>query len=163
MMLKVTKTMTTKRAYANSSSTSTLDLDTPTALQVSEEQPVNEHNDEFNDVPCTELPGSLPEFTPVNISQTIVWSQLSKNMITVNYSEIDKAYDKIIAWRKNSFLVPYDNTGRDFIDQLTKHLNDWNNRSGSQHVALKAFILLLALRQCKIQVKSQKLKITKNA
>ena len=91
MMLKVTKTMTTKRAYANSSSTSTLDLDTPTALQVPEEQPVNEHNDEFNDVLCTELPGSLGEFTPVNISQTTVWSQLSKNMITVNYSEIDKA------------------------------------------------------------------------
>ena len=73
--------------YANSSSTSTLDLHTPTALQVPEEQPVNEHNDVFNDVLCTELPGSLPEFTPVNISpgisQTIFWSQSSENVITV--------------------------------------------------------------------------------
>ena len=74
--------------YANSSSTSTLDLHTPTALQVPEEQPVNEHNDVFNDVLCTELPGSLPEFTPVNISpgisQTIFWSQSSENVITVS-------------------------------------------------------------------------------
>ena len=66
-------------------------------------------------------------------------------MITVNSSEIDTAYDKITAWRKNSFLVPYGKTGRDFIDQLTKHLNDWNNGSESQHVALKVFIVLLAL------------------
>ena len=78
--------------YANSSSTSTLDLYTPTALQVPEEQPVNEHSDEFNDILCTELPGSLTEFTPANISQTIVWSQSSENVITVNSSEIDKAY-----------------------------------------------------------------------
>ena len=70
---------------------------TPTALQVPEEQPVNKHNDEFNDVLCTELPGSLPEFTPVNISQIIVWSQSSENVITVNSSEIDKAYDEITA------------------------------------------------------------------
>ena len=83
--------------YANLSSTSTLDLHTPTALQVPEEhlQPVKEHNEEFNEILCTELPGSLPEFTPVNISQTIVWSQSSENVITVNSSEIDKAYDEI--------------------------------------------------------------------
>ena len=63
----------------------------------------------------------------------------------MNSSEIDKAYDEITAWRKNSFLVPHGKTGRDFIDQLTKHLNDWNNGSESQHIALKAFIVLLAL------------------
>ena len=131
-----------KSHYANSSSTSTLDLHTPTALQVPEEQPINEHNDEFNNILCTELPGSLPEFTPANISQTIVWSKSFENVITVNSSEIDKTYD---TWRKNSFLVPYGKTGRDFIDQLTKHLNDWNNGLESQHVALKAFIVLLAL------------------
>ena len=148
--------------YANSSSTSTLDLHTPTALQVPEEQPINEHNDESNDILFTELPGSLPEFTPANISQTVVWSQSSENVITVNSSEIDKAYDEITAWRKNSFLGPYGKTGRDFIDQLTKYLNDWNNGSESQHVALKAFIVLLALGVQKPSQRSKQ-KIIKNA
>ena len=70
---------------------------------------------------------------------------ISRGKAPVNSSEIDKSYDKITAWRKNSFLVPCGKTGRDFIDQLTKHHNDWNNRSESQHEALKAFIVLLAL------------------
>ena len=46
---------------------------------------------------------------------------------------------------KNTFLVPYGKTGRDFIDQLTKHIDDWNNRSPMQHLALKAAIVLLAV------------------
>ena len=139
--------------YANSSSTSMLDLHTPTALQVPEEQPINEHNDEFNDILCTELPGSLPEFTPAKISRTIVWSQSSENVITVNSSEIDKAYDEITAWRKNSFLVPYGKTGRDFIDQLTKHLNAWNNGSESQHVASKSVYCSPGARTAKTKSK----------
>ena len=36
-------------------------------------------------------------------------------------------------------------TGRDFIDQLTKHIDDWNNRSPLQHLALKVAIVLLAV------------------
>ena len=41
-------------------------------------------------------------------------------------------------------MVPYGKTGRDFIDQLTKLIDDWNNRSPMQHLALKAAIVLLA-------------------
>ena len=46
---------------------------------------------------------------------------------------------------KNTFLVPYGKIGRDFIDQLSKHINDWNNGSAMQHLALKAAIVLLAV------------------
>ena len=35
--------------------------------------------------------------------------------------------------------------GRDFIDQLSKHINDGNNATPMQHLALKATIVLLAL------------------
>ena len=44
-----------------------------------------------------------------------------------------------------TFLVPYCKTGRDFIDQLTKHIDDWYNRWPMQHLALKAVIALLAV------------------
>ena len=65
-------------------------------------------------------------------------------MITITTATIDDAYNEVTAWRKNTFLVPYGKTGRDFIDQLTKHIDDWNNRSPMQHLALKAAIVLLA-------------------
>ena len=41
-------------------------------------------------------------------------------------------------------LVPYGKIGRDFIDQVTSHINDWNN-SDNCHVSLKAAFVLLAV------------------
>ena len=43
------------------------------------------------------------------------------------------------------FLVPYGKLGRDFIDQLTMHVNQWYNKSDKQHIALKVVFVLLAL------------------
>ena len=64
-------------------------------------------------------------------------------MITITTATIDDAYNEVTTWRKNTFF-PYGKTGRDFIDQLTKLIDDWNNRSPMQHLALKAAIVLLA-------------------
>ena len=46
---------------------------------------------------------------------------------------------------QNIFLVPYGKIGRKFIDQITKHINDWNNSTESHHIALKAAFVLLDL------------------
>ena len=46
---------------------------------------------------------------------------------------------------KNTFLVPYGKVGRDFIDQLSKHINDWTNGTAMQHLGINAAILLLAV------------------
>ena len=35
-------------------------------------------------------------------------------------------------------LVPYGKIGRDFIAQVTSHINDWNKSSNNCHVSLKA-------------------------
>ena len=69
-------------------------------------------------------------------------------VVTVNSLEIINAYNEISFWRKKIF-------GREFIDQLTKHINDWNNRMESQHVTLKAAFVLLVLG---LQKSSQKSK-----
>ena len=42
-------------------------------------------------------------------------------------------------------LVPYGKIGRVFIDQVTSHINDWNNSSDNWHVSLKAAFVLLAV------------------
>ena len=76
-------------------------------------------------------------------------------VITVTLSTIDKAYNEISKWRKNTFLVPYGKVGREFIDKMTEHINDWNNGSKMQPIALKAAIVLLAVG---LQKPSQKSK-----
>ncbi|EDO35883.1 predicted protein [Nematostella vectensis] len=129
---------------ANLPPTFRLDLHTPTPPQASRE-PIDEGSDEMNETISMEVPGSLPDYIPVYSPETIVWGQSSGAPISINSSVIVNAYNEITTWRKNTFLVPYGKIGRDFIDQLTKHLNDWNNRSECQHIALKAFFVLLAI------------------
>ena len=46
---------------------------------------------------------------------------------------------------KNVFLVPYGKIGREFIDQVTSHINDSNSSSDNFHVSLKAAFVLLAV------------------
>ena len=57
-------------------------------------------------------------------------------------STIEDTYEE---WWKNTFIVPYGKIGKVFMDKFTEHINDWNNLSPLQHIALKAAIILLAV------------------
>ena len=93
-----------------------------------------------------DVPECLPNYATVNLPASINWDRNSDGeMITITTATIDDAYNEVTTWRKNTFLVPYGKTGRDFIDQLTKRIDDWNNRSPMQHLSLKAVIALLAV------------------
>ena len=92
------------------------------------------------------VPECLPNYMTVNLPALVNWGRNSNGgIITISTAMIDDAYNEVTTWRKNTFLVPYGNTGRDFIDQLTKHIDNWNNRSPMEHIALKAAIVLLAV------------------
>ena len=65
------------------------------------------------------------------------------------------AYNEIVTWRNNEFLVPYEKIGRDFIDQVTLHINDWNSDSENQHVSLKVAFVLIAVSLQKPSPKSK--------
>ena len=75
--------------------------------------------------------------------------------IVLQTSVITDAYNEIVTWRKNVFLIPYGKTGRDFIDQVALHINDWNNGAKCQHIALKAAFVLLAVGLQKPSPKSK--------
>ena len=91
-----------------------------------------------------------------NTGKSGTWDRNSDGeIITSSSSLINGAYNEITTWRKNTFLVPYGKKGRDFIDQLSKHINDWNNGTATQHLALEAAIVLLAVG---LQKPSQKSK-----
>ena len=102
------------------------------------------------------ITGEVPEYKHLLFPSSVFWGQDPEGRpITVNVSTIDDAYDEIVKWRKNTFLVPYGKIGREFIDKFTEHINDWNNGSPLQHIALKAAIVLLAVG---LQKPSQKSK-----
>ena len=88
----------------------------------------------------------LPEYNTVDTPATIEWGKYEDGApIRIQTSSITTAYNEIISWRKNVFLVPYGKIGRDFIDQLAMLINQWNNKSEKQHIALKAVFVLLAV------------------
>ena len=76
----------------------------------------------------------LPEYNTVNKPFIIRRKLNDGTAIFKSTSDIIEAYDEIIAWRKNVFLVPYDRVGRDFIYQISPHINEWNNSPDNQHV-----------------------------
>jgi hypothetical protein len=51
--------------------------------------------------------------------------------------------------------VPYGKTGREFIDQVTLHINEWNSGSEYQHVSLEAAFVLIAVGRQKPSPKSK--------
>ena len=101
-------------------------------------------------------PGHLPDFSAVDMPLIISWGRRAdRTIITINSSTITKAYDEITQWRKNTSLVPYGKVGREFIDQLTQHITEWNNASHAQHIALKIAIVLLATALQKPSMRSK--------
>ena len=64
--------------------------------------------------------GCLPEHNVVDKPSMITWGTRSDgSLIVIPTSIITDAYNEIVTWRKNVFLVPYGKTGREFIDQVT--------------------------------------------
>ena len=60
-----------------------------------------------------------------------------------------------------AFLVSYGKVGREFIDKMTEHINDWNNGSKMQPIALNAALYFLQSAY-KSLARSQRLRITKS-
>ena len=142
--------------YANSQGTARSDLHKTSASVNTTEIPGDaelleqaEQNDQNNE--C--MPGCLPEH---NKPSMITWGIRSDGShIVIPTSIITDAYNEIVTWRKNVFLVPYGKIGREFIDQVTLHINEWNSSSDNQHISLKAAFVLLDVALQKPSPKSK--------
>lgn len=92
------------------------------------------------------MPGCLPDYFPTAGPPLINWGkQNDGSTIILSSSTIRNAYNEIFRWKRNVFLVPYGKIGREFIDQVTSHIIDWNNSSNNCHVSLKAALVLLGV------------------
>ena len=126
--------------YGNSSQEKDLHIPSPSQIPVDSTQTESILED-YNS-----LLGCLPVFNPVAKRNEIFWSFDPDGVsIIIPTSTIASAYNEIVTWKKNVFLVPYGRTGMDFIDELTSRINDWNNGTDLQHISLKAVFVFLAV------------------
>ena len=141
--------------YANSRETAN-DLNmTSTSIEIPGGAELMEQIEQ-NDLDNVSVLGCLPEHNVVDKPSMITWGTRSDgSLIVIPTSIITDAYNEIVTWKKNAFLVPCGKTGREFIDQVTLHINDWNSNSDQQHISLKATFVLLAVALQKSSPKSK--------
>ena len=87
----------------------------------------------------------IPLYEELDTPRLIKWGNTNGVDILIPTSLFDNAYDEIVLWRKNTFLVLYGKVGGEFIDTLSNLIKQWNDCAQLQCIALKAFFVLLAL------------------
>ena len=58
------------------------------------------------------------------------------------YREINDAYETIVHWQKDLFMIPSGKAGKEFITELSSWLNKFNNDTPFQSIALKVYMIL---------------------
>ena len=85
---------------------------------------------------------NLPTFVPISHNPNL--SHNSLNGIEFA-SLVDKAYEKIITWKKNVFLVPSGKQGKKFVSILSYWLENFNKNTTFRGITLKVFMILASL------------------
>lgn len=105
------KILMVAKANADSSLLSYSDWLMPASLSLEYMSVENPYQDR------TEVLGCLPDCKPVSKPSSIYWGRKSDGAENwLNITAIFNAHNEVTTWRKNTFLVPYGKTGRDFID-----------------------------------------------
>ena len=98
--------------------------------------------DEYVD-PCPLPTCSLPDFQ---------WGSLDGKSIS---TAINEAYNDVIHWKCNIFLLPSSAAGKSFIQEITLLLEAFANASALESIALKASFVMQILLFQKLSQKSK--------
>ena len=106
----------------------------------------------FNCPFCTTVP-CLPPFNASN-GPNFTWGSTA---ITgpAFCEKIDQAYEFIVHWKHNLFLVPYGSAGSHFVTELAKLYESFGSASAMECIALKAAMVLPALLLQKPHIRSK--------
>ena len=96
----------------------------------------------------------LPTFTKSQQAEAeVTWGILSGRQQISNI--ISKAYNQIVQWKPNVFMIPSGSQGKLFVKELTRLFNAFNTESALESVAIKAAMIMPALLLQKPQTKSK--------
>ena len=76
------------------------------------------------------------------ISSKYTWGNHESDTFEKN---LNNAYEKIVHWKKNIFLLPSGKAGKEFIDEMTRLVGEWNNDSPLKLISLKALMVMPCL------------------
>ena len=82
---------------------------------------------------------NLPTFAPVSHAPNTNCFDIDPNSFT---EMIDEAYNRTIKWRKNLFKLPTGNASKLFIKELSFWLQQFNQGTEFQGIAIKVYMLL---------------------
>ena len=84
---------------------------------------------------------SLPCFVPAE-APTFVWGEREASSVV---SELSRAYEEVVHWKKNCFVVPFGRQGKLFVAGLVRLFRAYGEGSALECVALKAVFVALVL------------------
>ena len=96
---------------------------------------------EHSDTQAGKTDWNLPEPTPVS-SPSFSWGLLDAESFI---NTISQAYDEVVRWRKNLFLVPFGKAGNQFVTELARLFRAVADGSSLECIALKASTVLTIL------------------
>ena len=70
------------------------------------------------------------------------WNKVPES---VYQKDLEEAYEQIVYWRKNVFMVPTDVSGKTFINEITRRFDQWTNDTPLESIALKVIHVMPAL------------------
>ena len=113
----------------------------------------NDNDDARNDGSRNDTVRNLPAFTaatPTNFR----WGSKEGHQFA---EHIHKAYEEVIHWRRNVFLLPSGNVGKEFVRELTRLFHGYAQRSALESVALDSITVacLLLLQKPHVTSKSR--------
>lgn len=104
---------------------------------------------------CTQRTNTAPPVSNRSATQEVVQEAIEVHAVssfkwgerdgTAFTNDLDKAYEKIVFWKKNLFILPTGNAGKNYIKEVTKLLNAWTQDSPLRQVSLKAIHTMPAL------------------
>ena len=85
-------------------------------------------------------------------SEKFYWNTAPGN---VYQKDLEEAYEQIVYWRKNVFMVPTGASGKKFVNEITRLFDQWTNDTPLKSIALKAIHVMPALLLQKLSRKSK--------
>ena len=74
--------------------------------------------------------------------ETFHWNTIPGRVYQRN---LEEAYEQIVYWRKNVFMLPTGAAGKKCIDETSRLLDQWTNNTPLKNIALKAIHVMPAL------------------
>ena len=97
----------------------------------------------------TTIPSETPSLPSIEINPVLEDSNPEKVWANIPYNELFQAinslYDEVVFYRRNLFKIPSGKAGKDFVEELTFWLRQFNSKSKLNGIAIKAFMVLPTL------------------